>query len=134
MHHPNKAIQHIKGTLCNKLDCLLLSVSSFLAFALPHPLLQFLVCSIFVFCPLLWLIALFGLPYCLGHINMPSFLSAPTISYLIATMPSLAHRQLPAFFKPGPALMAHTIICFASAPPTITMYEEVQFKTSTSHP
>ena len=106
----------------------------------PTPLLRFLVHSIFVFCPLLWLIALFGLPYCLEHINIPSFLSAPTISCLITTMLSLAHRQLPAFFEPGPvpspgpALMAHTIIHFASAPPTITMHEEVQFKTSTSHP
>ena len=140
LHHPNKAIQHMKGTLCDTLDCSLLSVSSFLAFALPHPLLWILVHSIFVLCPLLWPIALFGLLYCLEHINIPSFLLAPTISCLITTMPSLAHRQLPAFFKPGPvpspgpALTVHAVICFASAPPTITMHEEVQFKTSTSHP
>lgn len=34
----------------------------------------------------------------------------------------------------APALIAHTIICFASAPPTINAHKEVQCKTSTPHP
>ena len=37
LHHPNKAIQHMKGHhAIHSLNCSLLSVSPFLAFALPH--------------------------------------------------------------------------------------------------
>ena len=53
-------------------------------------------------------------------------------------MPS--YRQHSTFFEsgpvpqPAPVLTVHTIIRFASAPPTITTHEEVRCKTSTQHP
>ena len=52
-------------------------------------------------------------------------------------MPS--YRQHSAFFesgpvpRPAPVLTVHTVIRFASAPPTITAHEEVRCKTSTQH-